>query len=163
MSSLPSKLQSLLETFDSVTDAEERAMLLVSFADRFREVPPEIAVRPFPNSQRVEYCESEAYVWAIPLRDGRIKLWFAIENPSGVSAKALSAILDETLSGSTPAEIASIATDIVGRIFRQNISMGKGMGLTGIVEKVRTLARRHVAEPSREPAPAARSSPASTR
>ena len=38
--------------------------------------------------------------------------------------------------------------DIVEAIFRQNISMGKGMGLMSMVEAVRTLARRAKDSPS---------------
>ena len=86
-------------------------------------------------------CESDAYVWARKLPDGTLKLYFAVENPAGVSARALGAILDKTLSGLPPAEIAQVTPDIVERIFRQNISMGKGIGLMSMVEAVRTLAR----------------------
>ena len=59
-----------------------------------------------------------------------------------MSARALAAILDRTLSGLPPEAIARIDTSIVERIFRQNISMGKGMGLMSMVEAVRALARR---------------------
>jgi hypothetical protein len=38
-------------------------------------------------------------VWALKKPDDTLKLYFAVENPSGVSAKALAAILDKTLSG----------------------------------------------------------------
>ena len=50
-------------------------------------------VAPYPQ------CESDAYVWALKKPDDTLKLYFAVENPSGVSAKALAAILDKTLSG----------------------------------------------------------------
>jgi len=73
--------------------------------------------------------------------DGTLKLYFAVENPSGVSARALSAILDRTLSGLPAADIATIEPEIVERIFRQNISMGKGLGLMSLVQAVRALAR----------------------
>ena len=73
---------------------------------------------------------------------GALKLYFAVENPSGVSAKALAAILDKTLSGLPATEIATVTTDIVERIFRRNISMGKGIGLMSMVDAVRALARR---------------------
>jgi sulfur transfer protein SufE len=73
--------------------------------------------------------------------DGTLKLHFAVENPSGVSARALAAILDKTLSGLTPDEIAQVDSAIVEKLFRQNISMGKGMGLMSMVEAVRSLAR----------------------
>ena len=73
--------------------------------------------------------------------DGTLKLHFAVENPSGISARALATILDKTLSGPPAAEIAAINCDIVERIFRRNISMGKGMGLMAMVDAVRTLAK----------------------
>jgi cysteine desulfuration protein SufE len=139
------RLGEILESFDGITDQDERAMVLIGYADRFREVPPEVARRPFPEDHRVEYCESEAYVWLLPRPDGTVKLHFAVENPSGISAKALAAILEESLSGLTPEVVATVSTDILARIFRQNISMGKGMGLTGIVQTVQRLARQMIA------------------
>ena len=76
--------------------------------------------------------------------DGTLKLYFAVENPSGVSAKALATILDKSLSGLPPAEVATVNPDIVEQIFRQNISMGKGLGLMSMVQAVRILAGRLV-------------------
>jgi sulfur transfer protein SufE len=75
-----------------------------------------------------------------------LKLHFAVENPSGVSAKALAAILDRTLSGLPPEAIATVDPAIVEQIFRQNISMGKGMGLMSMVQRVQALARRAIKE-----------------
>jgi cysteine desulfuration protein SufE len=138
----PEKLQQVLETFDMFADPADRTNLLLSYADRFREVPPEIATRPFPEKNHIPQCESDAYIWAVKRPDDTLQLYFAVENPAGVSARALSAILDRSLSGLPPQEIAAIDCDIVERIFRRNISMGKGMGLMAMVEAVRTLARR---------------------
>ena len=78
----------------------------------------------------------------MPRADGTADLHFAVENPSGISAKALAAILSSTLSGLTPGAIEQVSPDIVERIFRQNISMGKGMGLMAMVQAVQSLARR---------------------
>jgi cysteine desulfuration protein SufE len=137
-----SKLTTLLETFDELPDPADRTDLLLSYADQFREVPPEIATRPFPESHHVPQCESDAYIWAIRNPDGTLKFHFAVENPSGVSAKALAAILERYVSGLPPQEIATIDADIVERIFRRNISMGKGMGLMSMVNAVKALAKR---------------------
>ena len=134
------KLQDVLETFAAFSDPADRTSLLLSYADLFKEVPSSVAARPFDKSHLVPHCESEAYVWAIKQPDGTLKLYFAVENPSGVSAKALAAILDRTLSGSTPDVVAQVTPDIVEQIFRQNISMGKGMGLMSMVQAVRALA-----------------------
>ena len=105
-------------------------------------MPPDVARRPFDKSHQVPQCESDAYVWAMKMPDGPLQLHFAVENPSGVSAKALATILDRSLSGLPPEQIAQIDPSIVERIFRQNISMGKGMGLMSMVDAVRALARR---------------------
>jgi cysteine desulfuration protein SufE len=122
-------------------DPADRTSMLLSYADQFKEVPASIATRPFPKSHQIPQCESDAYAWAQKLPDGTLKLYFAVENPSGISAKALAAILDRTLSGLPASDIATITPDIVEKIFRQNISMGKGMGLMSMVEAVRSLAR----------------------
>jgi cysteine desulfuration protein SufE len=137
---LPEQLEQLIETFEMFEPAD-RTDLLLSYADQFKEVPPAIATRPFPKSHQVPQCESDAYVWATKRPDGNMQLYFAVENPSGISAKALAAILEKTLSGLPPAQIAAVGCDIVERIFRQNISMGKGMGLMAMVQAVQSLAR----------------------
>ncbi len=140
--SVPPKLQAVLDTFAMFSDPADRTNLLLSYADQFREVPREIATRPFPQDRLVPHCESEAYVWALAQPDGTLKLHFAVENPSGVSAKALATILERSLSGRPAAEVAEVTPDIVEQIFRQNISMGKGLGLMSMVQAVRALATR---------------------
>lgn len=138
--SYPEKLQAVIDMFGMFEPADRTNMLL-SYSDQFREVPPEVASRPFDRSHQVPQCESDAYAWAMKQPDGTLKLYFAVENPSGVSARALAAILDKTLSGLSPDEIARVDSAIVEKLFRQNISMGKGMGLMSMVEAVRSLAR----------------------
>jgi len=140
LTEVPEKLQQLLDTFQ-LFDTADRTDLLLGYADQFKDVPPEIATRPFDQSHQVPQCESDAYIWARKHPDGTLKLYFAVENPSGVSAKALATILDKTLSGLPASEIATVNCDIVEKIFRQNISMGKGMGLMAMVQAVQALAR----------------------
>jgi len=136
----PAKLQAVVDMF-AMFDPADRTNMLLGYADQFREVPKEVAVRPFDKSRQIPQCESDAYAWAMKQPDGTLKLWFAVENPSGVSAKALAAILDKTLSGLPPDQIAQVDTAVVEKLFRQNISMGKGMGLMSMVEAVRSLAQ----------------------
>lgn len=137
------KLEELLEVFSGVSDRSERASLLIDLADQFQDVPERIATRPFSEAHRVQRCESEAYVWAEPLPDGTLKYHFAVENPQGISAKAMAVILDEALSGS-PAEAAeSVPTDICFTFFGKELSMGKGQGLMGMVTLLKGLARQY--------------------
>lgn len=139
---IPERLREVLAIFASISDPADRAALLIDFADQFKPVPPDVATPPFPKDRQVPYCESEAYVWMVPQADGTADLHFAVENPSGISAKALASILASTLSGLTPEDIEQVSPDIVEQIFRQNISMGKGMGLMAMVQAVQALARQ---------------------
>jgi cysteine desulfuration protein SufE len=139
------RLQQVLDTFALFDDPADRTNLLLDYANRFRTVPPAVATRPYAKDHLVPHCESEAYVWANLQPDGTLRLHFAVENPSGVSAKALAAILDSTLSGLPASEVATVSPDIVEQIFRQNISMGKGLGLMSMVQAVRALAKNAAA------------------
>ncbi len=139
---LPAKLQDVIDTFAEFPDPADRINLLLSYADQFKDVPASVATRPFSKEHQVPHCESEAYAWVKHQPDGTVRLYFAVESPAGVSAKALATILDRTLSGSKPADILTVPPDIVEQIFRQNISMGKGLGLMSMVQTVRTLAAR---------------------
>jgi cysteine desulfuration protein SufE len=138
------KLSEVLADFAFVTDRGERAELLIQIADRFEEVPEQVATRPFPEDHRVQFCESEAYVWAREQPDETLKFYFAVENPQGLSAKAMAVILDETLSGTPVEQVAEVPTDIVLNIFGGEISMGKGQGLMGMVSAVKQAARRQL-------------------
>jgi cysteine desulfuration protein SufE len=144
MPEYPDKLTEMLADFAFVTDRSERAELLIQIADRFEEVPAEIATRPFPEEHRVQYCESEAYVWAQEQPDDTLKIYFAVENPQGLSAKAMAVILDETLSGAPLDQVAHVSPDIVLKIFGKEISMGKGQGLMGMVSAVQQAAKRQL-------------------
>jgi cysteine desulfuration protein SufE len=137
---IPQKMAELLDTLGMVDNEDERSAMLIDFAGRFKEVPREIASRPFSEDRKVKYCESEAYVWDVEKPDGTLQFYFAVENPSGISAKALAYLLNKGLSGQPLEEVASISPDIVRKIFRENISMGKGMGLMSMVDTVRLLA-----------------------
>ncbi len=139
---LPEKLGEIVDTLALVPDRADRIQLLIDIAERFREVPPRIAVRPFADENKVPACESQAYVWAERRPDGRLDFHFAVENPQGISAKALAVILDEGLSGSPLAEVAVVPQDVVYRLFGDELSMGKSMGLMAMVSMVRNAARQ---------------------
>lgn len=148
MANYPEKLKTILEDFEWITDRNERAELLIHYGDLFRSVPEEIAQRPFPEEHRVPACESEAYVWAKPQPDSTLKFYFAVENPQGLSAKAMAYILDETLSGVPLEQVASVSPEIVFQLFGNDLSMGKGAGLTSMVGMVQAIAKEHLKQRS---------------
>lgn len=144
MSDYPEKLQRVLALLEMTEDRSERIELLISFAKRFKEVPERIAVRPFPFENKAPHCESEAYVWAEDLPDGALKFHFAVENPQGIYAKTMAVILDETLSGLPLGQVAEVPMDLPSKIFGSNLSVGKNMGLIGMLSLVKMFARQRM-------------------
>ncbi len=139
---LPEKLADTLETLDLVTDRSERIQLLIDMAERFQEVPPEVAARPFLPETLVPACESQAHVFHRERPDGTLDYWFAVENPQGISAKAMAVILGEGVAGAPLEQVAAIPQDVVYRVFGRELSMGKSMGLMGMVGMVSKLAKK---------------------
>lgn len=140
----PEKLQNLVDTLSFLTDRNDRIQFLIDLSERFTDVPAEIAERPFAEEHRVAGCESEAFVWAEPQGDGTYRYHFAVENPQGVSAKSLAVILDQGLSGTPPQEVAQVPQDLIYEIFGKELSMGKSMGLMGMISKVQAETRKHL-------------------
>jgi len=142
---LPAPLADVVADFKGL-DRSLRAEMLIEYADRFDEVPANIATRPYPESARAPRCESEAFVFVTDRADGTVDLWFAVENPQGLSAKAWAVILRETLSGQPLEQLARVPQDTVFDIFGRDVSMGKGQGLVGMLEIVHHEARRRLQE-----------------
>ncbi len=141
MAEMPKDLKYILDDLKSLPEMDKQ-MYLIDYSDRFKEVPAEIATRPFPEEHHVKECESDAYVWVTPRNDGTFDLHFAVENPQGVSARSFSKILQDTLSGQTAEAINAVPDTIVTDLFGRGISMGKGMGLQGILRMVKFYANR---------------------
>lgn len=137
MDNYSEKLQAVIDDLDLFSAPQDRIDFLIQYAENYKEVPSSIADRPYPAENKVDYCESLAYVWSVPKDDGTFDFHFAVENPQGISAKALASILQETLSGEQASSILKIPEDIVLKIFGQNLSMGKNLGLTNIFVKIK--------------------------
>lgn len=146
MANYPAKLAELVEDFESITNRNERAEYLIEIADRFSsvKVPASIATKPYDESHRVPACESDAFVWATENPDGTLKYYFDVLNPQGLSAMAISVILEETCSGRPLPEVAALSSEIIFSIFGREVSMGKGQGLMGIVNMVMAEAKRRL-------------------
>lgn len=142
---LPPRLQEHLELVEMLPDRADRIQYLISQADRFHEVPADVATRPFPESHRVPQCESEAYVWATPRPDRTLDFHFAVENPQGIAAKALGAILADALSGQPLDAVIAVPGDVVYSLFGRELSMGKNLGLLGMLQMCQAFVRRQIA------------------
>jgi len=149
MAEMPAALREVLDDFAFV-DRNERVQMLLEYADRFEEVPPEVVERPYPESNHVTRCESDAYVFVKDLPDGTLKYYFAVNNPQGISAKAWAVILDDTLSGKPLEEVVKAPEEAVFGVFGKDISMGKGQGLMGILNLATAFAKQRLNMPIEE-------------
>lgn len=144
-SGIPPRLADMAEMFVGM-DRQERIQTLIDMGDKFKVVPTEIAEKPYPESSRAPHCESDAFVFSAPQPDGTLKFYFDVLNPQGISAKATAVILDKTLSGAPLDQVARVPADIMYDIFGRELSMGKNMGLTGMVNMCKAAAIRRMKE-----------------
>ena len=142
--SYPAKLRELVDLFELLEDRSDRIQTLIDTADRFAEVPPEVATRPFSDVHKVPACESEAFVWSSSRDDGSLDFYFAVENPQGISARAMAVILGETASGAPLEEVLAIPEDVPLQLFGRELSMGKNMGLMAMIAMVRNEAKKRL-------------------
>ena len=144
MADYPEILQQYLDDFSFITSRDERVDFLIAIADEFKPVPASIANKPYDEAHRVIGCESEAFVWAIDRSDGALDFYFDVLNPQGLSAMAMSAILDQSCSGVPLEQVAAINGEVVFTFFGRDISMGKGRGLTELINAVVYQAKRRL-------------------
>jgi cysteine desulfuration protein SufE len=133
---MPGPLEEFLGLLDLLPGRDERIAELIQVSRRFRPVGPEVSRPPHAEDRRVPGCESEVFVWVSLDDAGGLRLDFAVENPQGVSAMALAAILQQCFEGRDPAEAAALSPEVVERIFGRELSMGKSLGLTNLVRAV---------------------------
>ncbi len=127
-------------------DRSERIQTLIDMGDKFKPVPADVASKPYPETALVPHCESEAFVFSETQPDGTLKFYFDVLNPQGISAKATAVVLDRTLSGAPLEQIVRVPADIVYDLFGRELSMGKNMGLTGMVNMCKAAAIRRMKE-----------------
>ena len=138
----PPKIQAILDDLAFFPDRADRIQALIALADGFTPVAEAVAVRPFDEAHRVPGCESEAFVWVTSDGAGSLRTHFAVENPQGISAMALATILPKGLDGEPVAVAGLLQDDLIYDLFGRELSMGKSMGLMGMVRMTRYLAGR---------------------
>ena len=133
----PTKLQEYLDTLAMFPDRQDRIETLIGFADEYKH--PTREAFPRDENSKVPGCESEVYVRMTKTED-RYNFGYAVDNPQGISAMAMAAILSAGLENCTAQEINAIDDQIVFEIFGKELSMGKNLGLTNMLRVSKHLA-----------------------
>jgi cysteine desulfuration protein SufE len=137
---LPQPLQAQLDDLAMFPDRAERIEALIDIGRGYKH--PSAEEVPRTAESRVPGCESEVYVKATPQEDGTLDLRYAVDNPQGISAMALAQILQEGLKGVPRTEIAQVPEEFVYEVFGRELSMGKSMGLMGMIRMAKAEAGR---------------------
>lgn len=140
--SLPPKLQQTLDDLALFPDRSGRIEHLIEIADDYRPAPVDEFPRPNPEENRVPGCESEVFVYTLLDKNNRLRLEFAVENPQGISAMALAAILKDALDGEPIQTLDQVPEDLPYLVFGRELSMGKSMGLTNLVRLIKSQATK---------------------
>ncbi len=139
---IPPKLQEFLDDLNLFPDRAERIQALISLGEEFEN--PSTTELPRTPQGRVPGCESEVFVSSSPRPDGTLDYRFAVDNPQGISAMALARILMAGLSGAPLDQVQEVSDDLVYTVFGRELSMGKSLGLTGMVRMAKFEASRAI-------------------
>lgn len=140
---IPEKLDEILEMFEMTPDRSERSEMLIYWAEKFKDVPERVASRPFDESHRVPSCESQAFVFYEKNSSGNLDFYFAVENPQGISAKAICALMQETVSGASRDQIASLDPDLVFILFdKAHLGIARSTGLRAIIKMIKVYSEK---------------------
>ena len=141
--SIPAKLQDILDMFEMTPDRNDRYQLLIEYAEKFKPVSSSIVSKPYPETHRVPSCESQAFVFPEIRPDGLLNFHFAVENPNGISAKAVSAFMQDVASGAPIDQILAIDPEIIFKLFnRDQLGIARSEGLRGIIKMVKFFTER---------------------
>lgn len=141
MENLSDNLCKFIQHFKLLENRQDKIDALISIANRFRDVPESIAMRPYEESARIPGCESDAYLFIENRNDGLLNYYFAVENPQGITAKALAVILQDSLSGEAFDKITNVPDDIIFDLFGKDLSMGKSLGLVNMLRTLKSHAK----------------------
>lgn len=129
------QIDEIIETFEFLTDWEDRYRLLIDLGRGLEALPEEEKT----EKNRVQGCTSQ--VWMIPVvrQDGRLE--FRADSDSHI-VKGLLAIILATYSGKPAEEIVNTDIEgIFGRLgLQQNLSPNRRSGFYATVERIKKLA-----------------------
>ena len=130
---LPPALQSQIDDL-SCLERTDRIDYLIAIGEEYQNFSE--AEVPREEVRKVPGCESEVFLASEAYENGR-RFRFAVDNPQGISAMAMAMILDRGLSGVAPNLIQEVPEEIVYDIFGRELSMGKSLGLKGMIQMLK--------------------------
>lgn len=136
-------LDELYEEFEDLVDWEDRCDFLIDLGFELPGLPDSVKT----EENRVHGCQSN--VWLIAgLQDGEHPRLHIQADSDAMIVKGLIAVLLMIFDGRTPREILETdVLEIFGKLgLNQHLSTQRKNGLSGMVERIRVIAREHQAD-----------------
>lgn len=133
------KLDELIAEFQEL-DPGEKLEWIVEFADQLPEVSADRAGRPFPETCRVQECQTPVYLW-VEQREGRVHLEADVPRKSP-TVRGLVALLVVGLDGESVAAVRDLPDDLVS-VLGLNVALGmtRQQGFRGVIARLKQAVR----------------------
>lgn len=133
------RLERALSRFRSAS-REMRLQLLLAYARRFPELPPELAAARDAGLNRVEECQTPLFLW-VAVRDGVVTL-HADAPRDAPTVRGFVGFLMEVLNGAPAAEVAQLPLDLLDRMgLGEVLGVLRTQGLGSVIRRIRAAAR----------------------
>jgi cysteine desulfuration protein SufE len=136
-STLPARLQTIVEEFQDA-EGREKLDLLLEYAESMPPLPAWLAEQ-HNDMDQVHECMSPVFVYA-EQQDGRMQFYFDVP-PEAPTVRGYAALMAEGLNGTTPDEIMAVPGDFFNAMgLQQVITFQRIKGISAILAHMKRLA-----------------------
>ena len=140
-------LMKLDELIDEVAelDPSEKLEWLVEFADELPQISAARAVHPFPETCRVQECQTPVFLW-VDVIDGRVHLEADVP-PKSPTVRGLVALVVVGVTGATPAEVMQLPDDLLSVLgLNGALGMNRQQGVRGLMARLKQAVQAGTAD-----------------
>ena len=129
------KFGKLIRRFQAA-DRDLRLETLLEASKKLPDLPPELAADRDRESHRVTECQTPVFLWI--QREGDRVRFFADVPRESPTVRGFVSLLQQSLDGATPAEVAEIPLDLLHELRLDDaLGMMRSQGLAAIVRRVK--------------------------
>lgn len=129
------QLDELVSELDEL-DPAEKLEWLVEFADELPEIAPEKRSQAFPESCRVQECQTPVHLW-VTVENGRIHLEADVSKKSP-TVRGLVALIVRGLEGASVQDAVRLPDDMLSYLGLSSVlGMTRQQGFRGVISRIK--------------------------
>jgi cysteine desulfuration protein SufE len=130
-----SPLETSLQRFRSAT-REMRMQLLLQYAKRFPELPPDLQEARDAGLNRVQECQTPVFLW-VSVREGKVTL-LADAPRDAPTVRGFMGFLMEAIDGATAEEVSRLPDDLLDQMgIGEVLGVMRTQGLGSVIRRVK--------------------------